>query len=90
MLSHSRLRHLTALTTPGGTWHSVHETWACVDVSQATPAGFVALHDMQYVEVSVAHTGITSTTARTAMKPTTTSIAIHGARYHRRGSGRYR
>ena len=90
MLSHSRLRHLTALPRPGGTWHAVHETLACVEVSQATPAGLVALHDMQYLGVSVAHTGITSTTASTAMKPTTTSAAIHGARYHARGFSRYR
>ncbi len=90
MLSHSRLRHLTALPTPGGTWQLVHETLACVEVFHASPAGFVALQDMQYDGVSVAHTGITRTTVSTAMKPTTTSTAIQGARYHAGGFGRYR
>jgi hypothetical protein len=66
----------------------VHDTLACVEVCHCSPAAFVALQDMQYDGVSVAHTGITSTTVNTAMKPTTTSAAIHGARNQARGFGR--
>ena len=41
------MRHLTALTTPGGTWHSVHETVECGERSQDLAAALVALHEEQ-------------------------------------------
>ena len=87
MLSHSRVRHLTALPTPGGTWHSVQETVECRERSQDSPAARVALQDEQYAGVSVAHTGMTTTTATTTTKATTTSDANHVVRYHLRGTG---
>ena len=47
MFSHSRVRHLTALTAPGGTWHSVQETMACGERSHDLAAASVALHEEQ-------------------------------------------
>ena len=47
MFSHSRVRHLTALAMPGGTWHSVHETVECGERSHDLPAALVALHEEQ-------------------------------------------
>src|SRR5664280_413188 len=78
-----------ALPRPGGTWHAVQETLACEEVFHSSPATLVALQLMQYVGVSVAHTGITRITATTATKPTTTRAATQGERYHARGLGRY-